>query len=352
MATARDVIAIGASAGGVETLSTLVAGLPARFGAALLVVLHIGRSGRSSLPEILARAGPLPAAFGRHGERIEPGRIYVAPPDHHLLIEPGGRIRLSRGPREHFTRPAIDPLFRAAASCCGPRVVGLLLSGAGRDGAAGLSAIRQAGGVAVVQDPRDAIVPGMLRNALEHIAVHAVAPAAALPALLVRLVAGEPVPRQVVPAPVALTGRPAAAPPDTIAGKEDDPMADADDRFQRPAALTCPECGGAVREERADGLKLYRCHIGHRFAAEELAGGQFTELERALNIALRVLNERAELARRMEAQLRDVGHVHLAARWEKVRRDAEAQIEVVRRFLERDWPQPEKDEERASGTDS
>jgi two-component system chemotaxis response regulator CheB len=174
--------------------------------------------------------------------------------------------------------------------------------------------------------------------------VHAVAPAAALPALLVRLAAGE-----AIPSPAVGGYRPAAALPQVVPRREKDPMAKADDAIERPKALTCPECGGAVREEQTDGLKTYRCHIGHRFAAEDLAGGQFEELDRALNIALRVLNERAELARRMAAQVREAGYRHAAVRWEKVCLDAEAQIEVVRRFLERDWPQPERDDERAAG---
>jgi two-component system chemotaxis response regulator CheB len=342
MKTQRDIIAIGASAGGVEALSTLIAGLPADLGAALLIVLHVGRASRGSLPRVLARAGKLPAEYARDGEPIEPGRIYIAPSDCHLLVEPPGRVRLSRGPREHFTRPAIDPLFRSAAAAYGPRIVGLVLSGMGRDGTAGLSAIRRAGGVALVQDPDDAICSRMPRSALEHVAVDAVAPSAALPALLVRLAAGEDV------AAVAAT-RGASQRPRTIAGREGDSMAEADGDLERPAALTCPECGGAVREEGADGLTIYRCHIGHRFAADGLAAWQIQDLEHALSMALRVLNERAELSRRMAAQTRAAGHAYIAERWEKARREAEDRADTLRRFLEREWQQPEREEEFEPG---
>src|SRR3954452_16430579 len=147
----HDIVVVGASAGGVEALSTLVAELPRSLRAAVFVVLHVSR-GRSVLPEILTRAGRLPAVHPADWERIEYGRIYVAPPDHHMTLEQD-TIRIVHGPSENGYRPAVDPLFRSAARAYGPRVVGVVLTGALDDGTAGLAAVKEAGGTAVVQDP-------------------------------------------------------------------------------------------------------------------------------------------------------------------------------------------------------
>jgi two-component system, chemotaxis family, protein-glutamate methylesterase/glutaminase len=162
----HDIVVVGASAGGVEALVGLAASLPAGLPAAVFVVLHVPTSGTSALPGILSRHGPLPAVHVKDGEPIEHGRIYVAPPDHHLLLRPG-HVHLARGPRENGHRPAVDPLFRSAARDYATRVVGVVLSGTLDDGAAGLRAIKSRGGVAVVQDPGDALYPGMPTNAIE-----------------------------------------------------------------------------------------------------------------------------------------------------------------------------------------
>jgi two-component system chemotaxis response regulator CheB len=346
MKVPRDIVVIGASAGSLETLPKIVASLPPQFGASVFVVVHIGRRVRTTLPNILTRAGPLPAAYGRDREPISPGRIYVAPPDCHMTLE-AGRVRLSRGPREHFTRPAIDPLFRSAAATYGKRSIGLVLSGMGRDGTAGLSAIRRAGGIVLVQDPTEATCPSMPRSAIEYVAVNAVVPSLSMPALLVRLVGGEDIAAPITPG-VPTADRLARVRHRTIAGKEEASMGEAESGLERPIALTCPECGGAMHEERVNGLVLYRCHTGHRFAAEDVATGQLAEVEHAVNVALRVLNERAELCRRMATQLREAGHAYSTQRWEKSGREAEQQAEALRRLLAREWLQPEKDEEPAA----
>jgi two-component system chemotaxis response regulator CheB len=164
----RDIVVIGASRGGVEALRGIVAALPLSLQSTLLVVLHISPTHPSLIPAVLSRAGPLPAEHGTNGTGIERGRIYVAPPDHHMTVGPIGFIRLDQGPKENYTRPAADPLFRSAASIYGSRVIGIVLTGGGSDGTKGLIAIEQAGGLAIVQDPGDARDPSMPMNALLH----------------------------------------------------------------------------------------------------------------------------------------------------------------------------------------
>ncbi len=188
MESRPGIVVIGASAGGVEAIGSLAAALPADFAAAVMVVLHIGAH-KSVLPWLLNQRGPLPACHPRDGDPIRPGHIYVAPSDHHLLVEPG-RVRLTRGPRENWARPAVDPLFRSAARAYGLGVVGVILTGGLNDGTAGLFEIKRHGGLAVVQDPDEAASPGMPRSALKHVVVDHRLPLAAIPALLARLIVG------------------------------------------------------------------------------------------------------------------------------------------------------------------
>lgn len=186
MGTAPGIIVIGASVGGVEAIGFLAAALPPDFAASVFVVLHIGAH-RSMLPQLLSRKGPLPACHPRDGDLIRPGHIYVAPPDYHLLVEPG-RVRLARGPRENWARPAVDPLFRSAAQAYGPGVAGVILTGGLNDGTAGLFEVKRCGGLAVVQDPGDAVSPGMPQSALRHVAVDRCLPLKDIPAFLAELV--------------------------------------------------------------------------------------------------------------------------------------------------------------------
>lgn len=198
------VVVIAASAGGLTPLCTLAAGLPSGFPAAILVASHLPAVGQSRLPGILSSAGPLPAWYARDREPIEPGRIYVAPPDHHLLVGRDARARLDRGPRENGVRPAADPLFRSAALAAGRGAIGVVLSGHGRDGAAGVAAIHAAGGIGIIQAPEDARVPFMPRHALAMITPHACVPAAALASILGRLVGESP---RAIRAPPSTRGR-------------------------------------------------------------------------------------------------------------------------------------------------
>jgi two-component system chemotaxis response regulator CheB len=283
--------------------------LPRDFAGNAFVVVHIGHS-RSQLPELLANAGHLPAMFPADGETITPGHIYVAPTDRHLLVEPP-LIRLSRGPREHFTRPAIDPLFRSVASAYGERAIGVVLSGGGSDGATGLDTIKRAGGLTVVLDPQDAVAAEMPRAAIEIVDPDYVSSEAELSYLVARLVR-EPASAQRL---------------------RKDALPDSLTMPERPYALTCPECGGTMRKIGNGTAAQFRCHIGHIFGAREMMPAQLELLEKALDVAQRALNERIELSRQMAANSRTAGRKHGLQYWERVRAEAEQQVDTIRRVL-------------------
>jgi two-component system chemotaxis response regulator CheB len=262
----HDIIVIGASAGGVEALREVVSGLTPDLPAAIFVAMHIGRS-ESELPQILAAAGPLPSMRAVDGQPIVNGTIYVAPPDRHLLIE-AGHMHLSRGPKENRARPAINPLFRSAALVYGPRVAGVILTGMLDDGVSGLWEIKRRGGVAIVQDPKEAVYPSMPYSATEHVAVDYVVRLSEIPALLSTL---------------AVQDRGGAAP-----GEEN----------MRSSAvnITCPECRGPLHEEQRGTLVEYRCRVGHAYSQVALADSHEETQERALWAAMVALEEGADIA--------------------------------------------------------
>ena len=326
----HGIIVVGASAGGVDALKQLVQGFPAGLPAAVFVVVHVPAHAPSVLPRILSRAGPLPAVHPEDGQEIRPGTIYVAPPDYHLLIKPG-RVRLTRGPRENRHRPAVDALFRTAARSYGPQVVGAVLSGVLDDGTAGLGAIKRAGGVAVVQDPDDALYSGMPRSALENVDVDYCLPAAGLAGLLARL-ASEP-----------------AAPASRL---DDEEQQEADmaemapgamhtpDRPGTPSGFGCPECGGSLWEFHEGELLRFRCRVGHAWTAETLLSEQSDGLESALWSALRALEERSALAARMVERATGRGHAQSAEMFAAQAHDARGHAEVIRRVLTAHRPDP------------
>jgi two-component system chemotaxis response regulator CheB len=323
----HDIIVVGASAGGVEALAHLVRGLPVDLPAALFVVVHFPPQSISLLPRILNRAGFLPADHAKDGERIQLGRIYVAPPDHHLLIK-RGYVRVVRGPKENHCRPAIDPLFRSAAYTYGPRVIAVLLSGNLGDGTAGLLAVKKRGGLAVVQDPKDAVFPDMPRNALQYVTADYVLPLADIAPLLGRL-AGEPAP----------VGKEEIGPevghiPDDTAFVEIDMNAiEAENRSGTPSVFGCPDCGGTLWELEEGELLRFRCRVGHAFSAESLLAVQSEALEDALWSAFRALEENASLARRMAVRMRERNLGLAAASFEEKAQDAEQRAAVIRQIL-------------------
>jgi len=289
--TVRDIVVVGASAGGVKALQALVGGLPADCPAAVFVVLHLPPQGISHLARILSRAGPLPAQTAQTGDEIRPGQIYVAPPDRHLLVR-RGKIELGPGPKENGVRPAADTLFRSAAHAYRKRVVGIVLSGSLADGTAGLAVIKQLGGLAIVQDPSEAEYASMPVNALRNINVDYVVPAQKIGNLLIELNA---------------VRQPVRQEEERAAVREDITDLELPDLEQAvgqsaeaglPTGVACPACGGALWEKDEAGVKQYRCYLGHNYVLTNLLSEQWDSLEGALWNAVRTMRERAALLRR------------------------------------------------------
>ncbi|HET9149863.1 MAG TPA: chemotaxis protein CheB, partial [Alphaproteobacteria bacterium] len=295
----RDIIVIGASAGGVEALRVVAENLPADFEAALFVVLHIGI--KSTLAGILDRAGPLPAADAEDGEPIRRGRIYIAPYDVHMLLS-DDHVVLRHGPKENMARPAVDPLFRSAALAFGPRTIGVILTGGLSDGTAGLHAIKRCGGIALVQDPKWAVSPGMPESALRNVAVDYCTELEEIGPLLARLVAepaGAP-PKAPAPEDIAIET--------AVAEREEKAPMEAEDRLGKLSPLSCPECNGPLWEITDRDLLRYRCHTGHAYNADVLLAAKSEETERLLWNILRDYQQHSELVRRMAAREREKHH--------------------------------------------
>jgi two-component system chemotaxis response regulator CheB len=332
----RDIAVVGASAGGVEALRTLAAGLPADFSAAVFVVLHVPPTS-SVLPAILTRAGKLTADHARNGDPVEHGRIYVAPPDYHLLLEDDA-MRLERGPRENGHRPAIDPLFRTAAMRYGNRVVGVILSGSLDDGVTGLGAIKRLGGTVVVQDPEDALYPEMVRSAVNAGLADHVVPVAAIPELLVQLATTQVAGKRAKS--MAMDADPTQADPETIT---------AENRANGElSGFVCPECKGPLWELREGKVVKLRCRVGHTFTEDSLEREQAIALEVAMWTALTALVEKGDFSRRLAERFRRGGHVETARRYEGQAQNAIEQADLIRTALRNLEVTPEADELQAS----
>jgi two-component system chemotaxis response regulator CheB len=289
----RDIVVIGASAGGVEGIRKLVAGLPYDLPAAVFVTMHITARSDGILPTLIARAGPLEAEHAIDGERIRHGRIYVAPPDYHLLLR-SGHVHLSHGPRENLQRPCINAMFRSAAEAYGDRVCGVVLSGLLDDGAAGLWQIQQKNGATIVQDPGEATFRSMPESAIRGLNVQYIVRLAEMAPLLVRLAS-------------------ANCAPATSNHLEQS--------FAEETAQTCPECGGAMTSARMGELHEFRCHIGHRFGLRTMLEEKAKNVERVLEMALA---QSEELSTLLKTAMGDPdGEDHEALRREVRRRESE-----------------------------
>jgi two-component system chemotaxis response regulator CheB len=333
----HDIIVIGASNGGFEALSLLMHTLPRDLPAAVFVVQHLSPQAPSHLPEIFSRRGSLPAHSPDDGAAFRPGHVYVAPPDHHLLIE-DSRVRLGRGPRENLSRPAVDALFRSAALAHGPRVIGVVLTGALDDGTAGLWAVKHHGGIAVVQDPREAQHASMPENALEYVDVDHCLPLEEIGPLLVRLT------REAAPAASStdavararlaaeylalMTGRPEG-------GSRDTTMTEIPASLENGilSGYVCPECNGPLWEIHEDRLVRFRCRVGHGFSRDSFLAGQSEALEQTLWMAYETLCENALLTERYAGMSRDQGQSHLGAQFQERSRLQWRRAERLRQII-------------------
>lgn len=320
----RDLIAIGASAGGFRAVRTLLQGLPRDLPATILVTLHLSPNASASiLPSVVGTGSSFPAAFARDGERMERGRVYVAPPDRHLLVD-GEQLLVRHGPLENGSRPAIDPMFRSVAYHFRGRAVGVLLTGYLDDGVSGLIAIRRCGGLVIVQDPADAEVPDMPRNAIERLEPDHVAPLADIADMLRKVVGGPAGPMTRPPRDLEMEVRMAAQ-----GGASIDVM----EQLGSPSPFTCPECHGHLREIPENGHVRYRCHTGHAYSLDSLALAQNQELERALASALRALDERIGLLRRLSRDAGTAGRNSIADQFARRAGEYESQAAVIRNLL-------------------
>ena len=281
MSAPRHLVVVGGSAGGVEALRVLVRQLPAELPAAVAVVVHGGSSGDDRLAVLVSRWGQLEATMANDGEAIKGSHIYVAPNGRHLVID-DSHLRLSFAAEENRARPSIDVLFRSAATQFGANCIGVILSGALDDGSAGLNAIREAGGRTLVQDPREALFPEMPTNAISYALPRAVLPVVELAHEIVRFVSDPSATRGVVMRA------------DDRAEAEEDAH-----ETERVSSLTCPQCHGAVWEREVGGLLQYRCRTGHVFGQDTMVSEQDRMVEDALWAAVRALEERSAMSRRL-----------------------------------------------------
>lgn len=321
----KDIIVIGASAGGIDPIRTILRGLPSAFSGSIFIVVHTSPNSPGVLQAIFDKAGTLPASAGEDGGRIVPGRVYVAPPDSHLIIEPG-KMCLTRGPKENRFRPAIDPLFRSAAQTYGPRVVGIILSGGLDDGTSGLWAVKQLGGTAIVQDPQEAWAPSMPKSAMLHVRVDHVVRIEEIAPLLIRLAATEADAQEGgvdVPEDVRI---------EVNIAKEDKARDAGVLTLGEPSTFACPECHGVLLEMKDRPPRRFRCHTGHAFTLESLVSEMDEAIEDSLWSAIRALEERVMLMRQAAEHSReshdgDTGEFLAAA--EETQRRADLVRQVV-----------------------
>lgn len=287
----KDIVVIGTSSGGIEALRILVGQLPGDLAASIFVVMHTAADSPGYLASILDRAGPLSATSVEELADIKPGHIYVAAPDRHLLIE-DGIARATRGPKENRFRPAIDPLFRSAAQSYGARVIGIILTGALDDGTAGLAAIKQLGGTAVVQDPVDAAYPSMPRSALARVRVDHCLPLAGIAPLIAQLTR-EPVDEKEgykVPEQIKV---------EVAIASEMSPFDSGVLKLGNPSMYACPECHGVLMEIKSENGTRFRCHTGHAYSMRSLMADIEERIDESLWNAIRAIEEQVLLMRQL-----------------------------------------------------
>ena len=320
----RDIIVIGASAGGVESLISFVKSLPQKLEAAVFIVIHLSPYSKSNLPGILARAGTLPAEHAKDGEKIENGKIYIAPPDHHVILEKGNKMAVSKGPKENRFRPSIDALFRSAALIYGARVIGIVLSGLLDDGTSGMWNIKRNGGIAVVQDPDEALFPSMPMNVMQYVEVDHILPASGLGGLLTKLVL-ETAPK-----------RPELTQEEMELLKMEVIIATRDNAFEigilemgELTTFTCPECKGALVSIDEGQMIRFRCHTGHAFTTSTLLASVTTQVEEKLWEAMQALEASDMLLRQISDHYKKIGQTAAATQFKKKADDIARRARVV-----------------------
>ena len=311
-----------------EALSNLARQLPADIPAAIFIVLHLPAQTPSLLPVILDRISPLEVSQAINGEKIQHGRVYVAPPDFHMLVE-RDVVRVIRGPKENRYRPAVDPLFRSAALAYGPRTVGVILTGALDDGTVGMRALKSRGGIGVVQDPREALYSGMPSSAIENTEVDYILPLAEIPSLLMRLATTEAKEEGAYPVPDDLKTEGKIA--EQVMNSDE--MIASVEKLGKTSAFTCPECHGTLWELHDGELLRYRCHVGHAFTVDNLEAEQSEALEDALWSGLRALEEKVALAKRMATRAHERKNYRAAESFQNKAAIASQHAEIVRRIL-------------------
>ena len=316
----------------------MVAGLPANFAACVCVVLHVPANAKSVLPRILSRVGRLEALHPVDGQALGPGQILVAPPDRHLLME-SGRVRVTRGPREHGYRPSVDALFRSAAQSYGPRVIGVVLSGTLSDGTVGLQDIKSHGGLAIVQHPENALYANMPRSAIENVDVDHILDAQAIGPLLADLVRTSP-PTQ---PPIDHEGL------QVMGMHMERGNNDAELHGAKPSAFVCPDCQGTLFEIQRGSLVRYRCRVGHAYTLDSLLDVKSQDLERALWVALRTLDEKTDLVQELASRARARGQKRSVEHFTEQAAITAQHASLIREVLE---PAESKDIPSPNGEDT
>ena len=322
----RDIVVVGASAGGISVLQTVLAALPWDFPASTFVLVHSSQNGPRLLPEILNRSSKLPVLYAVDAAPILPARVYVAPggPRHMLLDR--GKVRLVPAPRENRNRPSIDALFRSAAYAYGSQVVGVVLTGNLDDGAAGLAAIKARGGLGIAQDPDEAFAPSMPTSAIESTKIDFVLPAEEIGSKLVQLAQSE-IPEQAQP--ISVGGRNMAA---------------------KGKSYSCPECSGVLEEIQEDGVVRFRCRVGHLYSLGSLLADQTDAVEKALWAAIRSMEEQAEFSDRLAANSRQKKHARLAKRFSDKAQTTRQNASILRDLLQKTADEIEDIPEERTGT--
>ena len=321
----RDIIVIGASAGGIEALRVLLSSLPIDLPASVFIVLPSSEDSPELLPEVLNRSSRSPVLYAVHNMPIFPSRVYVAPSGASHLTVDRGSVRLTPGPRENRHRPSIDALFRSASIAYGPRVVGVVLTGHLDDGSAGLADVKRRGGVAIVQTPEEATASSMPRNAIENTSVDHILPLAEIGPKLAEL-ANQELPERLKLVP-------------NVTGLQ-----------ETGSAYSCPECGGVLREIREGEMTRFECRVGHVYSPESLDQDQIVAIERALWAAIRSLEEHAEFSARLANRSREANRLRLATRFGERAKANQENAAALRELLEQSAEQLQESAEAETGT--